>query len=173
MADEPLSNALDPAIVLAVCGGHQPLLRQLIESCQARFPQLLTELRTRAHECDRDKLHHAAHALRGVVATFSTSLAAAVEELEQSAASEQVCPTFSRCEEIANSVDDLSRRISSLTIGELERLCSAVSSAGAARYDEIRVPPRPATGRRHHGVDLLLESYAQRPKEPDDPAARD
>lgn len=145
MSNEPLSNALDPTTLLTVCGRAEPLLRQLIEAFRGRLPQLLAELRTSAHDCVGDKLRRVAHAPCGVGSIFSTSLAAAVAESEQSAANDPICPASSRCEAIVHSVDDLGRCIGGPMIGELERLFSAVSSAGAAHYDETLVLPRPVS----------------------------
>jgi hypothetical protein len=72
----------DPATTLAACGGDVTLLRKLNDSFQRTVPDYVAELRDATEQRDGARLRRVAHKLRGLVSTFSPSIAATVAALE-------------------------------------------------------------------------------------------
>jgi CheY-like chemotaxis protein len=73
---------LDPATLLAACDDDATLLRELIQVFQADTPSALARVRGAVDQQDASRLREAAHALRGLLSTFSARAAAEAARLE-------------------------------------------------------------------------------------------
>ena len=120
MADESRNDLLDPVVLLAGCGGDSLLLRKMIESFQCRAPQYLADLLGAGERSDDAGFRYAAHRLRGLVSSFSTSVAATVGEMEQSGI-DSPQEYQARCAAVATIVAALSNTVSDLSVAHLER----------------------------------------------------
>ena len=127
-------DLLDAATLLAGCGGDSRLLRKMIKSFQRRAPEYVADLEDAAQRSDDGALRQAAHRLRGLVSTFSTSVAETIERIEQgaSASPRERGPD---CAAVAHRVAALCDTISTLSVADLVRL-----SNGRAL---VRLDPHP------------------------------
>jgi PAS domain S-box-containing protein len=84
-APEPPTDGslLDRATLRAACGGDQGLLDEITAVFRAKAPALLAGVRDALARRDPAALERAAHACKGVVATFSGAAAATARALEQ------------------------------------------------------------------------------------------
>jgi HPt (histidine-containing phosphotransfer) domain-containing protein len=117
-------NLLDPRALFAGCGGDPVLLRKLIDSLHARVPERLAALRDAVRRQDLPAVRRVAHSLRGLVSTFSSSVAAAVAVLEHGNAAGQTESAARQCEAIARLIDALSATLADTTIVDLQRLAA-------------------------------------------------
>jgi PAS domain S-box-containing protein len=106
---------LDPAVVLAACGGDDVILGKICQTLRARLPDHLSAVQEALTAADAPRLREAAHKLCGMVSAFSTLAAAVASDLEDRAAGGQVdeCrPLAGRlgamCKALAGEVDGLS-----------------------------------------------------------------
>jgi CheY-like chemotaxis protein len=83
--DAPAGNSalIDPAIVLSGCAGDAVLLADMIQLFEEEAPELLARVEAAVRSSDAERLRTTAHSLRGLVSSFSTSAAKAVQALEQ------------------------------------------------------------------------------------------
>jgi two-component system sensor histidine kinase/response regulator len=114
-------NLLDYNTLLAACGGDPILLQKMIDSFQSRAPDLLSAIRAAAQRQDAKAFRRAGHHLRGLISTFSTSIATEVVTMECLGLEQPIDTVLSRCETVAQRARDLSRLLSGLTIEELRR----------------------------------------------------
>ena len=119
----------DPATMLAACGGDATLLRKLIDTFQRTVPDYVSELRDAAEERDEESLRRAAHKLRGLVSTFSPSIAAAAAALEQPALAQHPERVVSQCAEVGESIAALAGMLAGMSPEELERLPAMMATA--------------------------------------------
>jgi HPt (histidine-containing phosphotransfer) domain-containing protein len=113
---------LDPTALFGGCGGDPLLMRTMIDSFQLSAPGQLAELRDAAQREDGPALRHAAHKFRGLVSTFSRSIAARMELLEQRMTDQA---SIASCEIVAEEIKALSKTLSNLSIEELKQLLPA------------------------------------------------
>src|SRR6185295_10655484 len=73
---------VDPAILLGACAGDAALLSEMIQLFAEESPGLLNRIELAVQSADAEQLRVAAHALRGLVSAFSTSLNEATQVLE-------------------------------------------------------------------------------------------
>jgi two-component system sensor histidine kinase/response regulator len=118
-------NLLDPATLLAGCGGDPLLLQRMIASFRSRAPAHVAELNGAARRGDAASLRRAAHRLRGIVSVFSSSVAATVGLVEQATADPHSEPVMEQCTTIAEMVDALLSKLLKASIDELERLAAS------------------------------------------------
>jgi hypothetical protein len=87
----------DPDTMLAACGGDGTLLQKLIDSFQRTVPDYVAELRDATELRDEKRIRRAAHKLRGLVSTFSPSIAATIVALEEPALAQPPERAVSQC----------------------------------------------------------------------------
>jgi two-component system sensor histidine kinase/response regulator len=122
MSNPPAEPLLDPMTLLAACGGEPLLLRKLIDSFQSRAPEHLADLRDAALRQDFSKLGRTAHQLRGMVSTFSTSIAASAGIIEQFATDQEADRALGQCTSLADRITALCRTLSGVSVEDLMRL---------------------------------------------------
>jgi HPt (histidine-containing phosphotransfer) domain-containing protein len=127
MTTEQSENLLDAPTLLAACGRDPLLLRKMIDSFESRAPAHLADIGEAARRGDVAEIRRSAHKLRGLISTFSTSVAARVGLLERIEADEQPEATLERCEDVAQLVGALSKSLARLTIDDLSRLGSSTN----------------------------------------------
>ena len=108
--------------MLAACGGDVTLLRKLIGSFQRTAPDYVAELRDASDQCDEERLRRAAHKLRGLVSTFSPSIAATVAALEEPTLAQHPDRVASQCAEVGELIAALVVTLSRMSPEDLERL---------------------------------------------------
>src|SRR4029077_3342010 len=83
--DAPAGNSalIDPGIVLSGCAGDAALLADMIQLFEEEAPELLARVEAAVRSSGAEQLRTAAHSLRGLVSSFSTSAANAAQVLEQ------------------------------------------------------------------------------------------
>jgi hypothetical protein len=79
------------------------LLRKLIDSSNAPC-RLRRGVARRAEQRDEERVRRVAHKLRGLVSTFSPSIAATVAALEEPALAQHRGARGSQCDEIGESI---------------------------------------------------------------------
>ncbi|MBI5570703.1 MAG: response regulator [Desulfomonile tiedjei] len=72
---QPSAQVLDQARILDRTGGDPELLRKLVSGFVHDCPRLLSETREAFQQGDPERLEHAAHALKGAVASFAVESA--------------------------------------------------------------------------------------------------
>jgi len=83
-ADVDAPPAIDPAAILSRVAGDMDLLRQVVRVFQQETPGRLAEIRAALSRGDGPTLQHAAHRLKGALATLAAGPAsAAAAVLEQ------------------------------------------------------------------------------------------
>jgi two-component system sensor histidine kinase/response regulator len=85
-ADRSGPGLLDPAVLLAACGGDAVILEKICQAFRTRLPDHLRALQDALREQDASRLREAAHKLCGMVAAFSTAAGRVASELEDHAA---------------------------------------------------------------------------------------
>jgi PAS domain S-box-containing protein len=78
--------ALDPATILAACGGDESLLQKMCHSFRERIPEHLATVEDALRQQDAPRLREAAHKVCGMIATFSVGAGDVASKLEESAA---------------------------------------------------------------------------------------
>lgn len=131
MTPQPTETLIDATTLLAACGSDPLLLRKMIESFQRRAPDHLAGLRDAARRRDAADVQHAAHKLRGLVSTFSSTTAVRVGALEQLAADGLTDAPLEHYEVLAQLIGGLTQTLSSLSVGDLERLAASNDKIGA------------------------------------------
>lgn len=118
--------------MLAACGGDVTLLRKLIDTFQRTAPDYVSELRDAAEQRDEERLRRVAHKLRGLVSTFSPSIAATVAPLEQPALAQHPERVASQCAEIGESTAVLVGTLARMSPEDLERLPAMMATTTTA-----------------------------------------
>ena len=118
--------------MLAACGGDVTLLRKLIETFQRTVPDYVSELRDATEQRDEERLRHVAHKLRGLVSTFSPSIAATVAALEQPALAQDQGRVVSQCAEVGELIAALVETLARFLPEDLERLPAIMATATAS-----------------------------------------
>jgi two-component system, sensor histidine kinase and response regulator len=77
---------LDPAVLLAACGGDADMLRKMCQSFRASAPEHVAAIRDALRDQDAARLREAAHRFAGMLAVFSTAAGEAASALEDQAA---------------------------------------------------------------------------------------
>src|SRR5207248_1580920 len=111
-------SLLDPAI-RAACGGEQELLDEITGVFRKKAPALLAAVRDAVARRDPAALARAAHACRGVVATFSGAAAATARALEQLGRSGSLEGADAACAELAEQFARLDRELLGLRADDL------------------------------------------------------
>jgi HPt (histidine-containing phosphotransfer) domain-containing protein len=112
---------LDPATLLAACDDDATLLRELIQVFRADTPGALARVRDAVDRREGSRLREAAHELRGLLATFSATAAAAAARLETMGAGGRLDEAGSTLDGLAGMVGRLGPRLEELTIEQLRR----------------------------------------------------
>ena len=120
--------------MLAACGGDVTLLRKLIDSFQRTAPDYVAELRDASDQRDEERLRRVAHKLRGLVSTFSPSIAATVAALEQPALAQHPERVASQCAEVGELIAALVVTLSRMSPEDLQRLPAMM--AGNDEHDD-------------------------------------
>jgi len=112
-------SLLDPATIRAACGGDQELLDEITGVFRKKAPALLAAVRDAVARRDPAALARAAHACRGVVATFSGAAAATARALEQLGRSGSLEGADAACAELAEQFARLDRELLGLRADDL------------------------------------------------------
>jgi CheY-like chemotaxis protein/HPt (histidine-containing phosphotransfer) domain-containing protein len=129
----PAPGLLDPAVLLAACGGDADMLRKMSQSFQGCVPEHLAALRDALRDQDAPRLREAAHKFSGMLAVFSTAagdVAAALEEQAAHGRLEEARPLVGQIETMA---------------GELVRLADGLSIDSLRPQAGADDPDQPAT----------------------------
>jgi CheY-like chemotaxis protein len=114
-------DPLDPVALRSACDDDEALLRKLCRVFQAKAPASLARVRDAVREGDAARLREAAHSLRGLLSTFSTTAARAAWELEEMGASGQLAAAASTLEGLTEVVGRLGPLLDDLSIEQLRR----------------------------------------------------
>ncbi|SIO27945.1 PAS domain S-box-containing protein [Singulisphaera sp. GP187] len=112
---------LDPAALRAACDDDAALLGKLCLVFQAKTPDSLARVREAIQEGDPARLREAAHHLRGLLSTFSTTAAQAALELEAIGTSGQLDAAPSILTGLTDMVRRLGPLLHDLSIEQLQR----------------------------------------------------
>ena len=115
---------LDPVALRSACDDDEALLRKLCRVFQANAPASLARVRDAVQEGDAARLREAAHHLRGLLSTFSTTAARAALELEEMGASGNLDAAPSTLEVLTEVVGQLVPLLDDLSIEQLRRLAA-------------------------------------------------
>ena len=125
VADAPTSTAqpalrlVDPAVLLAACGGDDIILKKICNTLQARLPNHLVTLQKALRDQDAPQLREAAHKLFGTVAAFSTKAGAVVSDIEDRAARGQLEEAAPLMEQLNTMTRELLPRVGNLSVESL------------------------------------------------------
>jgi CheY-like chemotaxis protein/HPt (histidine-containing phosphotransfer) domain-containing protein len=124
------TSLLDPAVLLAACGGVAELLQEMCRNFQSYTPSLLAMANAALRDHDAPRLHEVAHKLYGSITAFSTMAGKVVSDLEDLAARDQLeaaRPLVVRLEAMAQ---ELIRELDGLSIETLRHRAGAAADAG-------------------------------------------
>jgi CheY-like chemotaxis protein len=110
---------LDPATLRAACDDDATLLRALIEVFQADTPGALARVREAVQEGAAPRLREAAHALHGLLSTFSATAAAEAARLETMGIGGQLDDAAATLDGLAEMVGRLASQLEELSIEQL------------------------------------------------------
>jgi CheY-like chemotaxis protein len=113
--------AFDAATILAACGGDESLLRQMVQSFQARIPEHLTAIEHALREEDASRLREAAHKTCGMIATFSADAGNIAADLEDSASRGDLDKSRSLVARLVTMASGLIQTAGSLSVEGLRR----------------------------------------------------
>jgi CheY-like chemotaxis protein len=113
---------IDPTALLSACGGDATLLADLIQLFNDEVPGLLSRVEAAVRSSDAEKLRMAAHGLRGLVSTFSTSVAKTAESLEQMGIDRRADTAGETFGLLSQAVQELRSALATLTIAKLHDL---------------------------------------------------
>jgi PAS domain S-box-containing protein len=114
-------SLLDPVTLRAACDDDATLLLELIQVFQADTPGALARVRDAVDQQDASRLREAAHALRGLLSTFSATAAAEAARLETMGAGGQLDDAASTLDGLAEMVDRLGPLLEELSIDQLQQ----------------------------------------------------
>ncbi len=117
--EPPRPDLVDPAVLLAACGGDPTMLQKMCRSLHARIPQHLAALREALKDQDASRLREAAHKACGMLSVFSTiadNHAADLEELAAGGQLDRAAPMLAQLETI---VGELLKLVDGITIESL------------------------------------------------------
>ena len=123
-------SLLDPAVLLAACGGVANLLHEMCRNFKSNTPSLLAVAGAALRDHDAPRLHEVAHKLSGSITAFSTRAGAVVSDLEDLAARgrlEEARPLLDRLEAMARG---LIQEVDGLSIEALRRRAGAAGARG-------------------------------------------
>jgi CheY-like chemotaxis protein len=124
--DRSASGLLDPAVLLAACGGDAVILQSICRALQDQLPDHLAAVRNAFEERDAVRLREVAHRLSGMVAAFSTVTGRVASDIEDLAAHERLDearPLVSRLETMAQ---ELLRSVGGLSLETLRQQAEAI-----------------------------------------------
>jgi len=110
---------IDPAILLSACAGDATLLADMIQLFEEEAPELLARVEAAVRSLDAEQLRTAAHSLRGMVSSFSTSAANAAQVLEQLGSEGRAGEAAERYRVLNRAVQELRAILPTLTIEKL------------------------------------------------------
>jgi two-component system sensor histidine kinase/response regulator len=113
------SALIDPAIVLSGCDGDATLLADMIQLFEEEAPKLLARVEAAMRSSDAEQLRTAAHSLRGLVSSFSTSAANAAQALEQLGIEGRAGEAAKQYQVLDQAVRELRTILPTLTIEKL------------------------------------------------------
>lgn len=113
------SSLIDSAIVLSGCDGDAALLADMIQLFEDEAPKLLARVEAAVRSSDAEQLRTAAHSLRGLVSSFSTSAANAAKVLEQLRFERRAGDAAERYQVLNRAVQELRTILPTLTIEKL------------------------------------------------------
>jgi CheY-like chemotaxis protein len=114
-----ICTLIDPEILLSTCAGDGALLADMIQLFEEEAPQLLARVGAAVRSSDAAQLRIAAHSLRGLVSSFSTSAAKAAEVLEQLGIEGRAGESAEPYEVLNQAVQELRTILPTLTIEKL------------------------------------------------------
>lgn len=117
----PPEDLLDPGALRAACDDDAMLLEKLCRVFQAKTPDSLARVREAIQEEDPARLREAAHHLRGLLSTFSTTAAQTALKLEAIGTSEQFDAAPSILEGLTAMIHQLGPLLDNLSIEQLQR----------------------------------------------------
>jgi PAS domain S-box-containing protein len=117
----PDSGLLDPAVLLAACGGDAAILEKISQAFRARLPDHLRAVQDAVRERDMPRLREAAHKLCGMVAAFSTVAGGVASELEDYAAQDQLEEAQPLVEQLEAMAQGLIQAVDGLSLETLRQ----------------------------------------------------
>jgi CheY-like chemotaxis protein len=122
-----VSALLDAATLLRSCGGDAALMEEMIRLFAAEAPAQLAAVEAAVAKQSSAQLREAAHKLRGLVAAFSTRIAAEIAMLEQMGADGRCADAHEHYATVAEDVRVLLAPLANLTIEQLRHLSGSKS----------------------------------------------
>jgi two-component system sensor histidine kinase/response regulator len=112
-------SLLDPAVLLAACGGVAQLLSELCQDFTSKTPALLADVNDALHEHDALRLREAAHRLYGTLTIFSTVAGEVASDLEDQAIRGQLEEARPLVERLDGMVRELIQQVDGLSLEAL------------------------------------------------------
>ncbi len=113
------SSLIDPALVLSGCDSDASLLADMIQVFEDEAPKLLARVEAAMQSSDAEQLRIAAHSLRGLISSFSTSAAKAAQALEQLGIEGRAGEAGEQYRILNQAVQELRAALPTLTIEKL------------------------------------------------------
>ncbi|HEY1860185.1 MAG TPA: response regulator, partial [Gemmataceae bacterium] len=109
-------DLLDAPVLLAACGGDAGMLAEICQTFRANLPDHLAAIQNALQEADAPRLREAAHKLCGMVAVFSTSVAAVASNLEDHAAEGRLDECWPLAKQLETDAQVLVQQIDGISI---------------------------------------------------------
>jgi PAS domain S-box-containing protein len=121
------TSLIDPAVLLAACGGHAKLLGEMCQGFRSSAPSLMAEVKAALRDQDAPRLRGAAHKLYGTISAFSTKAGMLVANLEDLSARGQLEEVRLLVDRLEATARDLIQETDGLSI---EALRDQIAVAG-------------------------------------------
>ena len=118
-AHDANATLIDPAVLLSACADDAALLADMIQLYEDEAPHLLARVEAAVRSSDAEQIRTAAHSLRGLVSSFSTSAARAAEVLEQLGIEGRAGDSAEQYQVLNRAVGELRTILPTLTIEKL------------------------------------------------------
>jgi PAS domain S-box-containing protein len=112
---------VDAATLLAACGGEPVLLEKMLTSFDTHVQEHLAQIADAMERQERVRIREAAHKLRGLVATFSTTVAREVGVLETIVIDDEFTSVRVQCAAVNFMIEALSQSLTSITVKDLKQ----------------------------------------------------
>jgi CheY-like chemotaxis protein len=116
------SSLIDATTVLSGCDGDAALLADMIQLFEDEAPKLLARVEAAMQSSNAEQLRIAAHSLRGLISSFSTSAAKAAQAVEQLGIEGRAGEAGEQYRILSQAVQELRAALPTLTIEKLRGL---------------------------------------------------
>jgi CheY-like chemotaxis protein len=126
---EERNSLLDPAVILAACGGDPVILERICQAFRTQLPDQLTAVEDALRTRDCARLRETAHKLSGIISAFSTAAGRVASDLEDSAAQDRFDEAPALIRRLQSMTQELFQTLDGISIESLRQHQAKIESA--------------------------------------------